>query len=142
MTRDTIISAAREWIDTPYHHAAGVKGAGCDCLMLIVRAFTEAGILPANLEIPDYPADIMYHSDDHSYLDGVLSYCDEVDTPRPGDIVMWQFGKTFSHAGIVTAWPNVVHAYAKFGEVIEMNVLDDSRLAKRPMRFFSPRGVA
>lgn len=141
-TRDKIIEAARGWVGTPYHHRARVKGAGCDCLMLIAEAYAEVGLLPRDIEIPDYPPDIMFHKDDHSYLEAVLSYCDEVDAPRPGDVVMWQFGKTYSHAGIVTSWPTVVHAYIRFGSVIEMNINEDNRLTKRPMRFFSPRGVA
>lgn len=139
--RDEILRAARDWIGTPYHHRARIKGAGCDCLMLIVEAYTAAGLLPQGLEIPDYAPDIMFHKDDHSYLEAVLSYCEEVDTPRPGDIAMWRFGKTYSHAAIVSGWPSVIHAYVKFGAVIEMNINEDSRLTKRPMRFFSPKGL-
>lgn len=140
--RDDILTAARQWLETPYHHRARVKGAGVDCLMLIVEAYTDAGLLPVGLEIPDYPPDIMFHADDHSYLEAVLSYCDEVDTPRPGDLALWKFGNTFSHGGIVSDWPTVIHAYVRYGSVVEMNVMDDSRIAKRPVRFFSPRGVA
>lgn len=142
MPRDTVVRAAREWIGTPYHHRARVKGAGCDCLMLIVEAFTVAGLLPRDLVVPDYSRDMMFHSADSSYLDAVLEYCDEVAAPRAGDIALWRFGKTFSHGAIVSEWPRVVHAYAPFGRVIEMSVTDDLRLMRRPVRFFSPRGVA
>lgn len=140
--RDEILSAARKWLGTPYHHRACLLGAGVDCLMLIVATYTDAGLLPSCLEIPDYSPDIMFHADDHSYLEAVLSYCDEVDTPRPGDLALWKFGKSFSHGGIVSNWPTVIHSYVRYGEVVEMNAIDDSRLAKREVRFFSPRGVA
>lgn len=140
--RDTIVAAARQWSGTPYHHRACVPAVGVDCLMLIVAAYTTAGLLPVGLEIPAYSPDIMFHADDHSYLEAVLSYCDEVDTPRPGDLALWKFGKSFSHGGIVTAWPQIIHAYVLYGEVVEMNALEDSRLARREVRFFSPRGVA
>ena len=33
--RERIVCEARDWIGTPYHHQAAVKGAGCDCLGLI-----------------------------------------------------------------------------------------------------------
>lgn len=141
-TREEIVAAARAWVGTPYHHHASLKGKGCDCLMLIAESYAEVGLLPSDIEIPDYPPDIMFHKDDHSYLEAVLSYCDEVDTPRPGDVVMWKFGMTYSHAGIVSAWPRVVHAYIRLGQVIEMDINEDSRLTKRQMRFFSPRGIA
>lgn len=140
--RDNILQAARAWLGTPYHHRARVRGAGCDCLMLIVEAYTDAGLLPVGLEIPDYPPDIMFHADDHSYLAAVLDYCEEVETPQPGDLALWKFGKSFSHGAIVSAWPNVIHAYAPFRSVVEMSMHEDSRLAKRPVRFFSPRGLA
>lgn len=140
--RDTVVQAAREWIGTPFHHRARVKGAGCDCLMLIIDAFTIAGLLPPDLVVPEYSQDMMFHSDDSSYLDGVMTYCDEVQSPSPGDIALWRFGKTYSHGAIVTGWPRVVHAYAPFRQVLEMSVFDDERLLRRPVRFFSPRGIS
>jgi NlpC/P60 family putative phage cell wall peptidase len=33
--RDKIITEARSWIGTPYHHQAALKGVGCDCLGLV-----------------------------------------------------------------------------------------------------------
>lgn len=139
--RETALQAAREWIGTPYHHRARVKGAGCDCLMLIIDAYTAAGLIPGDYIAPEYPADIMFHSDDSGYLDGVMAICDEVETPMPGDIAMWKFGKTWSHGAIVSDWPCVIHAYGPYRAVVEMSVNEDRRLSSRPVRFFSPRGI-
>ena len=36
--RAAVVAAAREWIGTPYHHMADIKGVGCDCAMLLERA--------------------------------------------------------------------------------------------------------
>lgn len=140
--RETAVCTARRWIGTPYHHRARCLGAGCDCLMLIVESYVAAGLLPAEIEIPEYPQDIMFHSDDSRYVDTVLEYCDEVPQPQPGDLAMWRYGKTWSHGAVVSDWPRVIHAYAPFCAVVEMSVTDDSRLANRAVRFFSPRGVA
>lgn len=139
--RGQIVAEARFWLKTPYHHRARVLGAGVDCLMLIVAAYTAAGILPETLEIPDYPPDLMFHRDDSRYLDAVLDYCVEVESPRSGDLVMWKFGRTWSHGGIVTGWPMLIHAYAPYKTVLEMSVMEDSRLATRQARFFRARSL-
>jgi len=39
--REIIISAARGWLGTPYHHQASVKRVGCDCLGLIRGIWRE-----------------------------------------------------------------------------------------------------
>jgi len=37
--------------------------------------------------------------------------------PEPGDIQMMRFGRTMSHAAIVTHWPEIIHAYQPAGMV-------------------------
>ncbi|MBN8902827.1 MAG: hydrolase, partial [Rhodospirillales bacterium] len=39
----------------------------------------------------------------------------------PGDIALWQFGRCFSHAAIVSQWPRIIHAHTRAGVVIEEN---------------------
>ncbi|MBL0320066.1 MAG: hypothetical protein IPP74_12385 [Alphaproteobacteria bacterium] len=39
-----IISQARTWLGTPFHHQARLKGKGCDCLGLIVGVADELGL--------------------------------------------------------------------------------------------------
>ncbi|MDD3183389.1 MAG: hypothetical protein PHD48_11390, partial [Alphaproteobacteria bacterium] len=34
-TRMDAVFEARAWLNTPFHHQASVKGAGCDCIGLI-----------------------------------------------------------------------------------------------------------
>lgn len=141
MTRPAdLVRCARLWNKTPFHHRGRIKGVGCDCLMLIVEASIEAGYLPADFEVPDYPEDLMFHQNDTRYIDGILGYCDEVAEPLPGDIAMWFFGRIFCHGAIVTAWPRIIHAYKRHGAVLEMNINEDSRLMNRAVRFFRPRG--
>lgn len=134
-----VLSTARAWLCTPYHHRGQRRGVGCDCLTLVVAAYGAAGIIPADFEIPEYPPDFMFHSADSRYLDGVLKICDEVAAPVPGDLAMFRVGKTYSHAAIVVGWPRIVHAYAPYRRVVEMTVQEDRRLARRPVRYFSPR---
>jgi hypothetical protein len=51
--RQAVIAEARSWIGTPFHDRARVKGAGVDCLQLLIASYHAAGLLP-DLR-PDYP---------------------------------------------------------------------------------------
>lgn len=140
-SRADVVAAARKWLGTPYHHRAQVPGAGVDCLMLIVAVFQELGVLPANLEVPEYPPDIMFHRYDTRYVDGVLEHADEVLLPRPGDVALWEFGLNYSHGAIVLEWPRVLHAYAPAGACVIDDVDQTPRLLRRSVRFFAMRGL-
>ena len=90
----------------------------------------------------------MHHRDAELYLEGLLRYTREIPGgPLPGDIVLWKFGRCFSHGAIVIEWPTVIHACA--GRNVS---IDDAEAAKwlthigentddcgkpRPKRFFS-----
>ncbi len=45
-TRAALLTEARTWIGTPWHHQAAVKGAGCDCIGF-VRGVAEPFIGPS-----------------------------------------------------------------------------------------------
>lgn len=107
--RQAVIATALGWIGTPYHPKAKVKGAGADCITFIAGAFEEAGII-APVEMPFYHHDWHLHRSEEKYLVGLLSYCVEIDgDPLPGDIVLWRFGRCFSHGAIVIDWPEIIH---------------------------------
>ena len=138
--RDLVVAAARSWIGTPYHNCADVKGAGVDCGMLIVRVFVDTGLCAAFDPRP-YPADWHLHRAEERYLGFVFERCAEVDGPGPGDVMVVQIGRCYSHGGIVTrASPlTVVHAWFQAHRVLEEEVRHNSVLrdpTRRP-RFFS-----
>lgn len=109
--RATVVAVARSWLRTPYHHMGRVRGAGVDCLTLLAEVYAGAGVI-ARPEIPHYPPDWHLHRGAERYLDGLLSYCAEIaGPPLPADIVLWRFGRCFSHGAIVIEWPVVIHAY-------------------------------
>ncbi|HLY53939.1 MAG TPA: hypothetical protein VKS60_00195, partial [Stellaceae bacterium] len=136
--RAAVVAEARSWIGTPYHHGADLKGVGVDCAMLLVRVFADLGLLPPFDPRP-YPRSWMLHRDEERYLGFILDRAQEVDVPGPGDVIVWRVGRTFSHGGIVTAWPLVVHAYAPARRVVESDVSLPSRFTdpRHPRRFFS-----
>jgi NlpC/P60 family putative phage cell wall peptidase len=133
--RAAVINEAESWIGTPFHHAARVKGAGVDCLMLLAEVYQRAGVCD-RIEPPFYVPDWHLHRDAERYMEGLLRYTSPIDAPEPGDIALFRFGRTFSHGAIVTEWPRLVHAYWSIGVVWgDANLFP---LDCRPVRFFTP----
>lgn len=143
--RSVVVAAARRWIGTPYHPCADILGAGVDCGMLIVRVFVDTGACPPFDPRP-YPSDWHLHRSEERYLGFVLANCDEraaEDPARPGDIIVFRFGRCWAHGGIVTVpYPlTLVHAFSPAGCVVEEQVARNGTLAAtaRAPRIFSCR---
>ncbi len=145
-TREDVLTEVQSWLGTPYHHAARVKGAGVDCLMLLLEVYGRAGVFErmgvdtASIAIPRYSRDIMLHRNEETYLEGVRRYAVETGQPDTGNIALWKFGRIYSHAAIITGWPAIIHAYAPEKMVVIGNAAMGA-LAGRPVRFFDPWGA-
>lgn len=137
--RVAVLAEAETWISTPYHHAARVKGAGVDCLTLLAEVYAAAGVIEPVGKIPFYRLDFMRHQDDETYLDGLLARGREVETPLPADVVLYRWGRVFSHGGIVVEWPWIIHASPSHHGVVRANGTQ-GRLAGHEMKFISPFG--
>ena len=110
--RAAVVAEAESWIGTPYHHAARVKGAGCDCLTLLAEVFERAGVI-APIEVPFYPPDWHLHRSAELYMNGVVAHAREIEhSPRTGDIALFRFGRCFAHGAIVTQWPRLISCLA------------------------------
>jgi cell wall-associated NlpC family hydrolase len=135
--RAIVTRVAREWLRTPYHSHARVKGAGCDCLTFIVEVFHEGGFIP-QIEIPYYSP--MWHlsRSEELYINAISKYCHEKDgaRPLPGDLMLIKIARVFAHAAIVLEWPLCVHALMGRG-VVYCDATNDGNLIGRPRRFFS-----
>jgi cell wall-associated NlpC family hydrolase len=149
--RAAVVAEAQSWIGTPFHHAARVKGAGVDCLMLLAEVYERAGVV-GHVDPGFYVPDWHLHRDAERYIEGLLHYAREIERspqsgdgppqgphPLPGDIALFRFGRTFSHGAIVTQWPRLVHAYWSIGVVWGDATLHP--LKDRDVRFFSPFGT-
>ena len=136
--RPAVVATARRWIGTPYHHQADVLGAGVDCGMLLVRVYVDAGVVPPFDPRP-YPVQWHLHRDDERYLGFLVDRGSEVETPAPGDIVVWRIGRAYAHGGVVTGWPLVVHAYQPEAMVVESDISLPGPLSENTARrFFDP----
>src|SRR5579885_1040231 len=132
--RDRIISEARTWLGTPFHHEARVKKVGVDCLQLIKAVYETVGVVE-KFEVEHYPADWHFHRNDERYLHGVMKYASEVTTPRNGDVEIFKFGRCFSHGALVVEWPGIIHAFWSAKYVLEARA-DLHPLKNRPVKFF------
>ena len=137
--RAAVVAEAESWIGTPFHHAARVKGAGVDCLMLLAEVYERADVA-RHVEPPFYVPDWHLHQGAERYLEGLLHHARPIDgPPLPGDIALFRFGRTFSHGAIVARWPRLIHAYWSIGVVWGDATLYP--LKERDVRFFSPFGI-
>lgn len=104
-----VLSIAQTWLRTPYHDMGRIRGVGCDCATLLVEVYQEAQLIPPT-EIEPYAPQWHLNRGQERYLDRVLQFADEVETPEPADVVLYQFGRLYSHGGIVVRWPLIIHA--------------------------------
>ena len=119
--RARVIAEARKWLFTPYHPGAAVLGAGVDCGQLLVRAFVDSGLVPA-FDTGAYPQDWHLHRSEERYLGFVAERLTQIAGPAaPGDVIVFHYGRCYSHGAIVTAAEplTVVHAFISAGMVIE-----------------------
>ena len=118
--REEVVSAARDWIGTPYHHAADLKGHGVDCAMLLVRVYCHVGLVEPFDPRP-YTRDWFMHRGEEKYLGFLFDRALEVREPGLGDTVVFRIGRLFAHAGIVSRIDplSVIHAFAPLGCVVE-----------------------
>ncbi|WP_374513774.1 NlpC/P60 family protein [Niveibacterium sp.] len=139
-TREAIVSEARSWLGTPYHHAARIKGVGVDCAMLVAEVLERAGLVP-HIDPQGYPADWMQHRNEERFLAEVQTYAlRELDLsteqPAPGDVVLYRFGRCFAHGAIVVAWPLVIHAASR-DRIVTLAEGNAGWLENCPVRAFS-----
>lgn len=135
--RKKVVEEALSWVKTPFCHRGRVKGAGVDCAMFLAEVYERAGVLP-HIDPPFYPPDWHMHRNDELLLEIVEQFCIPVESPKPGDIALYKFGRCIAHGVIVTEWPMVVHALVGVG-VLPANA-DLEIEGKRLHGFYSPQG--
>ena len=124
---DDIVAAARGWVGTPYRHRAAVRGAGCDCLGLIVGVWREVyGTGPPAL--PNYRADWR----DASHAQELQALAEQWLVPgeglAAGRVVLFRLGASAlpRHCGILVSATRFVHAQERLG-VVEGNLTEGWR---------------
>lgn len=109
--REAIMAEAKTWLGTPYHHLAGVKGAGVDCAMLLVEVHKAVGLLPADFDPRPYAPQWFLHRDEEKFVAHLLSCSKRTTDPQPGDVALYRFGRTAAHGAILLEDDLLIHAY-------------------------------
>ena len=119
---DEIVSCARGWIGTPYHHQAATRGAGADCLGLVRGVWRE--IYGAEPEAtPAYSMDWSEpQGEERLWAAAQRHMAPRRGPPEAGDVILFRMraGSVAKHLGIVTntgPQGRFVHAYARHGVV-------------------------
>lgn len=136
--RAAVVAEALSWDRTPYHHAARIKGTGCDCAMFPAEVYHAVGLIP-RIEVEAYPMDWNLHRDTERYLDVVEAHARRFDgPPGPGDFVIYRWGRTMAHGVIVIEWPRVIHSVRGIG-VTQDDAARNAKLAdpSRERRFYT-----
>lgn len=137
--RTAIVAEARAWLGTPYHHHARIKGAGVDCAQILIAIYCDALRLAPPMDPGQYSTQWHLHRGEEVYLDWLQAAgARQVQTPAPGDISMFRFGRTYSHSAIHVGGGLVVHALLGAG-VIETAITDEP-LASREVQHWSAVG--
>lgn len=139
-TRQAVVLEARAWLRTPYHHQARVKGVGVDCAQILIAVYGHCGLLSVEalqeLEQLHYSPQWHLHRSEELYLAWLDRYAKATVTPAAGDVAIWRFGRTFSHAGILVDDRLVIHALREARQVT-LTRLDETPLAGREVKFYT-----
>jgi NlpC/P60 family putative phage cell wall peptidase len=113
ITRTEIVTAARAWAGTPYHHQQSVKGVGTDCLGLIRGIWRD--VYGAEPELPPpYTPDWADATGEETLLHAAGRHLLAIDltSARPGDVLLFRYRLRLpaKHMGILIAPNRVLHA--------------------------------
>jgi cell wall-associated NlpC family hydrolase len=149
-----LLEAAAEWLGTPFHRYASLKGVGVDCVNLVARLYEVCGVLEAPVVLPRYSMDAGNHLDSSILLRFVdqtgrfaeigleaavpamgCRGCGEVAATagvphlQVGDLVGFRVGRVVHHAGVYLGGPDrlFIHALERYG-VVTHTILDSTWL--------------
>ncbi|AHM04751.1 GTA NlpC/P60 family peptidase [Roseibacterium elongatum DSM 19469] len=124
MSGPEIVSAARRWLGTPYLHQASCRGAGTDCLGLILGIWRERfGALPE--AVPGYTPDWSEAAREERLWQAARRHMREkpVAQAAMGDVLLFRMraGGVAKHMGVqgevATGAETFIHAYSGRGVV-------------------------
>ena len=116
-----IVLEAHEWVGTPYHHQARVKGVGVDCAQLVAGVAENVfpRLKPINNQV--YSVEWHLHNKEEKMCQIIESFkCTEkpIDQRFPGDIITFKFGRVQSHMGILIEDNQFIHARMDIKKVV------------------------
>lgn len=126
ISRWDVVTEARSWIGTPWHHGQHLKHIGTDCVGFIYGVAHELGVMA------DFPAEFKGYG---WHPNAVLLYqaCDKFMWRIPkseaglGDVLLLKFETDPQHFGIITDTnpTYMTHAHTPRGSVVEHGLSAD-----------------
>lgn len=108
-----VVRIAREWIGTPYHHQASIKGTGTDCLGLVRGVWRELYGFDVE-QAPAYTPDWAEANGAETMLEAAGRHLVKMPrmTAQAGEVMIFRFraGAVAKHAGICVEAGYMVHA--------------------------------
>jgi len=110
------INYAREWLGTPFHSQASLKGIGVDCSGMVIDSLIRAGMInplrrfPYQLGRASNDGEIMTADFTQSIKPGHVLI--EANDIQPGDILFFEFIKKIRHVSIATSETTHIHTSA------------------------------
>jgi cell wall-associated NlpC family hydrolase len=123
--RDKIIEEARSWLYTPYHHQAAVKGIGVDCAYFIGAIAENVGLID-KFYVEPYSIEWHMHNPEEKMLQIIEGFgAVKVENYKPGDILVFKYGRSCSHLAILLPDNFIIHASIKHKMVLAEEFRDD-----------------
>jgi len=111
MTGNDVVVCARDYIGTPHLHLGRLKGVAVDCAGLLLCVGKELNVVDENFDFVSYQ-----ERNDGSDLRRIIDmFCDEIETPEPGDIFIMNVFENPQHCGFYTD-NGIIHSLDKVVE--------------------------
>jgi len=130
-----IVTHARAWVGTPFHHQARLKGKGCDCLGLVVGVVDELELKDKNgVKLASYDEVTYSREPDGEYLTrkltGLLLEI-PITEARAGDLGLFKVRENPQHLAILSDYEGglgMIHSFAPSRRVVEHRLDDEWKL--------------
>lgn len=132
--RAEIVREAFDWLGTPFVDCGYVKGpkGAVDCGMSLVGIFSAdaVGKVPKEFDPRPYNPNWHLHQTEELYLSFLEKFARKVPFGLPGDVGLYQFGKTASHGAVILSNDLILHAHKWTGhvELCERRVFEPERV--------------
>jgi cell wall-associated NlpC family hydrolase len=133
--RIRVVEEAKSWLKTPWHHQANKKGVGVDCAMFLRMVYINAGIIKP-FDVDNYKEQWFLHRDEERFLSFMNRFGKEINNPKPGDAIIFKYGRCFSHGAIVIEYPIIIHSYRPSKYVVYDDITCSSDLKVRDRKSF------
>lgn len=131
-----VVEIARSFVGTAYHHRGRIKGVGIDCAQLLVEVYAEAGLIE-RFDTGEYPMDWALHRGEERFLGFVAQHAEPTAYALAGDVLLFRYGRCYSHGAIVVDDRLMVHAFIERG----VELVERDEFAHRPHRAFTLFGA-